>query len=279
MSRCPEDQEREEKADRRLALYQSYLLARKARPIAGRFMPYGWLALPDPLDGQWLPYSQMSGEFARELANTVNDLTNAVHRIDAWNDVMKSLSDDDKMEAIHEFVGVLGIAALGLPYVIKSRFAYAAAHLCHQANRAKTPGSWVDEFPAARAIYLNDADEFGRHWSSFRRFKRRVEVIGGSRFRDATGDFRNAYNHRFPRRLVMGITGMVTRHIDPATGRSFYGLGGSAPLGLAEVVELLTAERDCAYAAFDAYQALIKEHEAAISRASGTSAMQQNASG
>lgn len=250
--------------EKRLQLYSAYLAARQKRAMTGRFMPYGWSCLPDPLNGTWLPYSQMSDEFARELANTVNDLTNNIHRLEVWNDVIAPLGNEDKMEAVHEFVGVLGVAALGLPYVIKSRFAYASAHLCHQANRAKNPDVWTDEFPAAQAIYLNQADEFGRSWRTFKRFKRRVEVIGGSRFKDATGDFRNAYNHRFPRRLVLGITGGMTRHVDPKTGRPFYGVGGFEPLQLTDVVRLLTAERDRSYAAFDAYQALIREHEEAI---------------
>ena len=54
-------------------------------------MPYGWCCLPDPLNGTWLPYSQMSDEFARELANTVNDLTNNIHRLEVWNDVIAPL--------------------------------------------------------------------------------------------------------------------------------------------------------------------------------------------
>lgn len=257
-------EETEPQPEKRLRLYQLYLTAREANPIEGRFMPYDWSGLPNPLSGAWLPYSQMSDEFGRELANTINDLTNHVHRLRAWDEVIGPLPNEDRMEALHEFIGVLAVAALGLPYVIKSRFAYAAAHLCHQANRAKQATSWTDDFPTAQAIYLNDADTFGRQWRAFRRFKQRVEVIGATAFKDATGDFRNAYNHRFPRRLVLGLSGFVTRYVDPTTGRPFYGVGGTKALELADVVGLLSAERDRSYAAFDAYQDLIREHEAAI---------------
>lgn len=247
-----------------LHLYAKYLVARDSLPINGRFMPYSWSELPDSLSAAWLPYSGMMDEFARELSNTINDLTNHVHRLEAWTAVFTDLSDDDKMEAVHEFVGVLGIAALGLPYVIKSRFAYAAAHLCHQANLAKDGASWVDEFPEESAIYLNQAEPFGNRWKAFGAFKRRVEKIGGASFKKATGDFRNAYNHRFPRRLVLGLSGLVTRQIDPATGRPFYGIGGVAALSLDEVIKFLSIERDHSYAAFEAFQNLVREHEAAI---------------
>ena len=137
-----------------IRLYTEFRAELDAMPIGGRFMPYDWQNLP--LGMIWAPYAQMLDEYARELANIVNTLTHHVHRLRVWATVIAPLSNEDKMEAVHEFVDMLGSVALGLPYVIKSRFAYAAAHLCHQANKTKDPNGWKDEFPDKQALYLND---------------------------------------------------------------------------------------------------------------------------
>jgi hypothetical protein len=254
----------EEQSESRLRIYGLYLKARERTPLAGRFMEYRWSKLPDPLEALWIPYSQLFEEFAREIANTINNLTNHVHRLQAWSTALDTLLEDERIEATHEFVDVLGAAALGLPYVIKSRLAYAATHLCHQANMARDFDGWKDVFPPEGTIYFDSAEPFGQGWKTFRRFRQKAEIVGGAAFKDATGDFRNAYNHRFPRRLVFGMTGIVKRCIDEASGAVRYAIGGDNPMTLDEVARLLSVERDRSYAAFDAFQALVREHEDAI---------------
>ncbi|PVM84450.1 integrase [Caulobacter radicis] len=209
-----------------------------------------------------MPYGEMLSEFARELANTINGLTHHVHRLQAWAQVIAPLPYEEQMEAAHEFIEVLGTAAIGLPYVIKSRLAYAAGHLSHQANMTRK--GWQDVFPAKTALYLNDIEPFGAPWKTFRAFKRKVEAIGGKAFRAATSDFRNAYNHRFPPRLVLGVTNIIERASDPTTGKAVYLLGGSAPLQPLEVANLLMRELDLCYDAFEAFQALVDEQTKAI---------------
>jgi hypothetical protein len=247
-------------------LYECYLSASQEITPNGRYMPYRWTNLPNPISGMWLIYGEMLREFAAELANTINILTNDVHRLRAWSVVLAPLSTEKKMEALLEFIQPLAVSAIGLPYVIKSRFAYSVAHLSHHANRAKDPG-WKDEFPGDGTIYLNDADPFGRRWRSYRAFKLRVERIAAKKYKDATGDFRNAYNHRFPRHLIVGSSGTVTRSIDSNNGRPVYAIGGSLPLGLDDVASLLSKERDLSYKAFAAFQDLVGEQTAAIAQA------------
>lgn len=244
-------------------LYTQFRATHDAIPIGGHFMPYRWGNLPNPLGITWLPYAQMLDEYAGELANIINDLTHHVHRLRAWAAVVAPISDEQKLEATHEFIDVLGTVALGLPYAIKSRFAYAAAHLCHQANRTKDLNGWKDEFPDKRALYLNDIEPMCAGWKRFRAFKRKVEPIAGSAYKDGSADFRNAYNHRFSARFVLGMTSTVSR-IKDASGAVCYGFGGTGPLDIAGMADLLEIERDRCYKAFGAFQALVREHEIAI---------------
>ena len=247
-----------EQSEQAIRLFTAYRNELDCAENNGRFMPYRWWSLPDPINALWMPYTQLLNEFASELANIINDLTHDVLRLQAWERVVAPLSDDEKLAAAHEFIDTLGTVALGRPYAIKSRFAFAAGHLCHQANMAKDLKGWRDEFPNDRVLYLNDIDPVCRGWKKFRSFKRRVEAIGGTEFKDATDDFRNAYNHRFSARFLIGISSMV-RRIVHADGHVSYAFGGSPPLGLDKVADLLAIERDHCYRAFEAFQMLIEE--------------------
>ena len=247
-----------------VALYRSYRRALKATPFTGRFMPYGWGGLPNPLSATWMAYSQMLGEFSTELANAINGLTHDVQRLRAWSLVVGPLSDQQKLNATHEFIDTLATNAVNLPYVIRSRFAFAVAHLCHQANLAKDLAGWKDDLPLDGEIWLNTADKYGKGWAGYVPVKLCLEGIGAKAFKDATGDFRNAYNHRFSPRFVVGMTGLVTRIVDTTSGRVCYGFGGREPLDLAEVADLLAAERDYCYSAFAAFQTLVAEQVAVI---------------
>ena len=247
-----------------VTLYRTYRRALKAAPFTGRFMPYGWDELPSSLSATWMAYSQMLREFSTELANVINDFTRAVHRLRAWSFVVAPLSDEQKLNATHEFVDTLATNAVNLPYVIRSRFAFAAAHLCHQANMTKDLGGWKDDLPLDGEIWLNTADKYGKEWAGYIPLKLCLEGMGARTFKDATGDFRNAYNHRFSPRFVVGMTGLVSRIVDTHSGRVCYGFGGREPLDLAEVADLLTVERDRCYAAFTAFQNLVGEQVAAI---------------
>lgn len=205
----------------------------------------------------------MLDDFATELANIINDLTHHAQRLHAWDKLVVSLSDDEKMEATHEFIDMLGTVALGLPYTIKSRFAFAAAHLCHQANQAKDGAEWEDKFPDEN-LYLNHVEAFGAGWKKCRAFKLRVEGIAAQKFKDSSDDFRNSYNYRFSSRFVLGMTNTVTRQVNEA-GQVSYAFGGNEPLHLGAMARLLEHERGRCYAAFEAFQRLVYEQVAAIS--------------
>lgn len=250
-----------DRSEKLVSFYEAYRTVLDATLVGGRFMPYHWWKLPDLLNVTWMAYGQMLGEYATELANIINDLTNHVHRLRAWDNVLDGLTDEDKLQVSHEFIDMLGTVALGQPYAIKSRFAFAVGHLSHQANRAKDGTTWKDEFPD-KNLYLNDIEPYASKWKRYRAFKLNLEPLAGKRFKEASDDFRNTYNHGFSSRFVIGMTGTVTRQVK--NGRVSYAFGGNNPLSLAEVADLLEIERDHCYRAFETFQALVEEQIAAI---------------
>lgn len=249
-----------------ISTYQAFQEALAQTPRDGRLMPYRWHKLPDPLGARWIAYSQMLGEFASELANTINHFTHHVHHLQAWAAVVEPMSSQEKLQATHEFIDSLATISVNLPYVIRSRFIFATAHLCHQANRTRIGVAWKDDLELDGAIYMDEADRCGAGWRAYNRLKLRLEAIAGKAFRSATHDFRNAYNHRFSPRFVVGITDVVKRKVDKKTGTVSYVFGGLEPLDLRTVAGLLANQRDRCYRAFEAFQTLVNEHASEIER-------------
>jgi hypothetical protein len=155
--------------DLRAELYHKYLAALPAAPFEGQLMPYEWGQLPKPLHMGWMVYDQMFQEFSTEIANALNQLTNHLHRLRAWDLVLPSLNDDETMEALDEFIEPIATVALSLPYGIRSKFIFAIAHLCHQANQALPGVQWVDDLPRDKDIGFKEAEKCGHLWSAYPR--------------------------------------------------------------------------------------------------------------
>lgn len=244
--------------------YRQYRAALKAAPFNGKFMPYDWGALPQKLPSEWMPYAEMFKEFSQELANIINDLTRYTHQLAAWRAVVDKIDDDEKLKVAVEFVDPLATIALNLPYVIRSRFIFAAAHLSHQAGRAKVPKGWKDDLALDDEIYFAQAEKVGGLWKTWTKLKTKLERIGDRTYQAETRNFRNTYNHRFSPRVVVGQTNMVTRKVDAKSEHVSYGFGGTEPLTLKLVVELLEEQCQCCYQAFEAFQRLVQEQEKTI---------------
>jgi len=247
-------------------LFRLYLDARQTLPAIGHYVGYGWGNLPNPLSGLWLPYSQMFEEFSREISNTINDFTNGVRSLAAWDQAIDGLSDEAKLRAVHTFIDVVATSAMGMPFVVRSRFLFAAAHLCHQANQVRLGSSWRDDLPLDDAIEMNVADTYGKPWRKYNRFKLALERISDKGFREQSRDFRNAYQHRFSPRFVIGITQLATRISDPETKRIVYGIGSRPAMALSDVVSMLAERLERVYKAFDAFRALVAEMEGEIAK-------------
>lgn len=245
--------------------YQAYAKAKDALPLHGTLAPYGWAKLPESYDDLgWWAYAQLLGEFGQELANVINELIVNIRRLEAWDSVIASLDDDNKLNVLLEFVKPLATLSLNLPYVIRSRFIFATAHLCHQANHQLDGAAWKDDLPADHEIYFEQADQYGAKWKKYGKLKLGIEKIGGKKYQAATADFRNKYNHSFAPQVVYGLSGIMVRDVDAKNKKVSYGIGGMAALTLSTIEPLLKAEADACRKAFAAFQVLVEEQAKTI---------------
>lgn len=243
-----------------LDTYRKFIEKREEVDSTMEIAPYNWFEFPESISSEWLAYSQMLNEHARELSNSLNELNRYVENLKAWCEILDDMGDDDqkKYQVIFEFVSPIATLAINFPYVIRSRFFYSIAHLCHQANRLKQT-SWSDDLPTDTNIYQEHTDDVGRHWGrKYSKLKLALEKVCNKTYQDETLNFRNKYNHRYSPRIEIGITNLVTRNLDKQ-GNVSYGIGGVGPLKLQTIVPLLEEQHAAIMKAFSLYQTLINE--------------------
>ena len=237
--------------------YNKYLNDRtKIKPC--EIMPYNWLEFSTKITPSLIVYKLLIEEHARELANSINELNRIIVSLKAWIKTLRNMNDQEKLDLLVEFINHGATVGLNLPYVIRSRFIYSVAHLCHQANQIKQ-SEWKDDLPIDKEIYFREADNYGAHWSTYNNLKVTLEKIGNKEFNKETCDFRNKYNHRYSPMIEIGLTNFVTRNVDKTKNVS-YGMGFTEPLKLAKIVSLLEGQHKHCTKSFACYQMLVNEH-------------------
>jgi hypothetical protein len=75
-------------------IYRNYRQALAVQENFARYADYGWEHLPDKLNASWLLYSLMLPEYARSLANTINQLGNYSCRLRAMATTLENYNED-----------------------------------------------------------------------------------------------------------------------------------------------------------------------------------------
>lgn len=243
--------------------YTKSVAIRRSVTAFGELAPYDWIKSPEQWPLEYMVYSQMLEEHSMELANSVNQLRGFIGKLSAWGDILADSGEDEiNRQIVKEFVDPLATVAINLPYVIRSRFIYSVAHLCHQANRVKLQ-DWKDNFPLDSEIYFEQADCHGQHWKSYGKLKLRLQRISNKKYVDETLDFRNKYNHRYSPRIEYGLTGLVVREV-AQDGRVSYVFGQTEPLKVKHIVELLKDQHNECMKSFFEYQKLVRDQIGAV---------------
>lgn len=94
------------------AYYSHYRRVADGLPLAGPAIDYDWSGLAGSAQCNWPTYGMMSQEFARELSNSINELTILVGNLSAWKEVIGCIEDDgEKLGVLPEFVLAQEIAS------------------------------------------------------------------------------------------------------------------------------------------------------------------------
>lgn len=238
--------------------YDEYLRIRSQEILFEKPIPYDWFEFPNKAPLSFMSYCQMLRDYPSELANEINSLSRSIESLSSWDKIIRRRTIDDAYDLHIEFTQEIGKSALCHPYAIKNKFAVACGNLCHALNIATGKPASKIELPLDYALTLDDIDGPGNEWRSFRKFKKSLERIANKEYRDETGDFRNAYTHRFSRHIGLGLSVSVKREKSD-DGYIQFAIGELEPITLSELVEALTKQRHACAEAFSKFQKLIIE--------------------
>lgn len=214
-------------------------------------------------------YRDLASDTARDLANGINHLIDLTKRLEAWLTVITGRDIGEKSRLLHEFVQDLTTMGLLSPYTLKSRFYFAIAHLCHQANgvrQGKEGKEWSDDFatlPEDWKICQETAIKHAERWHAWRKLNRNLNKVDAGDYKKATRDFRNKHTHRFTPRVELGITQTVVR-VPEDGGRPSYVIEGVEPIELKIVVENLKKQNHWLSMSYQEFRNLIVEQSATV---------------
>jgi hypothetical protein len=223
-----------------------------------------------------------------DLQETINFLNAWRLRLFHWSVWLKVILGREEHEAVSLFIDFLEPVAFFCmlqPSAIQDRFVHVATHAIHQANLA-TDRAYRDELDQDclkpgkhlwRRESMAQLKRIGKRWRNFVGFDDALKAMNSASYRTATRNFRDLSNHALPPRFQWGITNPVTRSRvpritmtenedgtysaieDPISLVTSYGLGGTPPLDLAEMLEVNQREQELATSTFDAYCVLLQE--------------------
>jgi len=198
----------------------------------------------------------MAQEHILTATNTINRLSYDLHSLTAWSKVFQSATEDERMQALYEFVTPIAAHSLSMPYSIKQILVKSVSQLSHQTNRFCI-NDWSERLLNEKPNF-KDAKRLAGRYHSWPALCAALSLLNSENFTNASDDYRNEFNHGFPRRIELGYTTIIRR--DPKSAS--YEWRDAPPLSISDLIPLLAAEHEAACDSYQAYIGLIKEqHE------------------
>lgn len=225
--------------------------------------PYNHIVPRTKIPISWATHHEMVLEYLRTLANELNGFRRRISQLQAWRRVLPTFDFHEQMFLHIEIVDSVALSAASTPYALRSRLIFSAAHLSHQANLI-TDAEWQESrLPMDGYIDYKAFKACASRWCSHSELDSELGRLASGTIVDATGDFRNSYNHRLPLSLAHGISRTVQRSKNETGGWS-YEFGGSPAVPLGVLCEALSEQHGYGLAGFFALSRMIEEQLSAI---------------
>jgi hypothetical protein len=239
---------------------------------------------------EWLIFHMMAKEFNQALKNELDGLMTNIRKLEAWSQIEgESQFDLDlKCDFCEEILEPVASSVLNTPYIVSQRFIFFSTMLLHQTRMIVDP-DWEDGELEEDKIVQETLEMFRKFFEKrdnkikpiFKKLLRNIHKI--HQFSSSTGNYRNLYHHRIPRRVCIGMSSLVTRmKKDDAKMEEFrkcgkigpyrfislssqsgstimYGLGGLEPIEISEILPKIHKQHDVCVQTFDTYWNLVTE--------------------
>ena len=223
---------------------------------------FGW---PDSLPQTstypiFFNYNSMLREYFREIVNEIVRFDEYSKDISYWAKILARI-DDEQIKGICQFENVDPKASLCLlfPKAIQARFIFATAKLSHLVNYRRLGKNWTNVFSDDHQIDYKECNRVGKDWQEYKSLKLKLEKLDNHNSKSNTGDFRNAFSHRFPRRIEFGHLLTLTFHKAHNPRKLSFTIGEQKPFELSEVVAASGEHVKLCVDALNAFKALVSE--------------------
>ena len=206
---------------------------------------------------RWFQYVMMIDGFGRELLNAINGYYTNLGKLEAWDSVLQTCSDDCRLNLIFEIINPFSTYVVNSVPMLRQRVIYVACMLCHQTHML-IDDTIYDGSLKERNIRASSLNRYKKIFSNINPFIKELKKIDNSSFREKTGEFRNLYHHRIPQKFELGLTGLINR-IEHGDGKISYGIGGKQPLKISELIPILYNQHRACTNTFKALWNLIEE--------------------
>lgn len=210
--------------------------------------------LDEPADNFWPNhFVSAARQDLRDSANFVNEFAVNFVTLRAWQTMLPRLPDQERFEAVLEFVHPVAYFCLGVPYALKGRLHRSIAAVSHLANEY-VQGDWEYIADLGKSRY-ETARLHASGWKGWPLLRSRLGRLDNRPFRQAVDGFRNEFHHGSPRLVEFGVKPFTLR-TSPGGG---FALGVEPALPLETVVSALEPQCAAAAWAYDAYVDLVRE--------------------
>jgi hypothetical protein len=221
---------------------------------------YSNVAYSDFVDNQRysldiIPTTLLASEHIITVTNTVNRFCYDLHSLIYWSKVFESASEDEKLMALLEFVTPISTQCLSAPYLTKQTIVKSICKISHQTNRLCTE-CWTEQsLKPDQRLNFDEAKKLAQHFNAWRETHDALSTLNDHEFVVASDDYRNKFQHGFPRRIEYGHSMVVER----ASGGSTYTIIDAPPLYIANLVSILVKQYKAAVMCHEAYINLMRE--------------------
>jgi len=196
----------------------------------------------------------------REIANQINGFGQMIRKLEAWDLVIEGLDHEQVLSLAIEHIEPLANLAISATQAIRGQMIYATVECGALSN------ALIDEplgWDGRANVTMKIAKSVTENWKGWPDLAKKLTLLEAQELNEASGHFRNSFQHGAPRQLVIGLTEHTewTKHTD---GSFSWGIGTQDPIRLNEIIPHLKRTHDDLLTAHEALVELSKEWESSV---------------
>lgn len=243
-----------------VARYKMFLAIRHHIPQLAHAPYYPPFGSFESIPGTAMVLDNALSRAMKEIANQINSFGQMIRNLEAWDLVIEGLDYKQIFSLAIEHIEPLANLAISATQAIRGQMIYATVECGALTNSIiGQPLRW----DGSTHVTMKVAKSVAENWKAWPELAEKLTLLEAQELNEASGHFRNSFQHGAPRQLVIGLTEHTewTKHAD---GSFSWGIGTQDPIKLKEIIPHLKKAHHDLLRAQEAIIELTKEWESAV---------------